>query len=566
MQKQKRTMSKKETLGVVLGAAKIRDELVPIFGDIPTALIPINGKPVIFFILEHFKSNGINNVYVSVGYQQGKVIKLLDAYSNTENFNVHPVVVDYYKKPGSSLFEVLKTIPDEKKNKSTLYVHLADTVPHDDISLPFDKNFILVSDDYFQSEHWCVVDVDADGEDIKAIFDKQKGKEEKFAVVGVYHFNDLEIFNDISKEDFEISYLLHLLIDKSIPIKAIEVDEWFDLGHLKKYYQVKSRFFSTRFFNSLKTDDFMNTIVKKSDRDEILKNEILWYLNIPKDIRIYTPRIIDCNTEDGKEIYAELEFYGYPSLSELWLYTELSQSVWQTVIDRVFAIVNKFRDYQQNVSLDDYIDMYVRKTNLRVKQARKLSTRWSLLFDERTLLINGKKLKGWPYLQSRLNDSAASLYKEKDNCFLHGDLCFSNILFDLNYGVVKIIDPRGSWGSQSYYGDIKYDIAKLRHSISGLYDHIVHDHFSVTLAPSIETKTKSSTIDVSFPLWNETHASIAKYFDSKVGEIWDINQIKFIEGLLFISMIPLHANDEKRQIAMFARGIELLNEFTKRPA
>lgn len=553
-------MNKKETIGVVLGAAKVRDELMPIFGDIPTALIPISGKPAIFIILDHFKSMGIRDVYVSVGYKQEKVVKLLDAYSDKENFNIYPVVVDCSKKPGSALFEIFRSIPSEERSKSTLYVHLADTLPYSRTDLPLDKNFILVSDDYTQSEYWCVVDVTTIDE-VKKIFDKQKGKEERLAAVGVYYFNDLEIFDDISEEDFEISYLLQHLLDKNVPVKAIKTDCWLDLGHLGKYYQAKSRFLSTRSFNSLKTDDFMNTIVKKSDRSGILKDEIFWYFNIPKDIKIYTPRIIDYNIDDDKEIYVELEFYGYPSLSELWLYAELSQSVWEILIDRVFNILDRLRIHQRNVSMNDYNEMYVRKTNLRVKQTCESSRFWFSLFREEVLLINDRKLKGWPYFHSRLSRFAGLLYKRSDNCFLHGDLCFSNILCDLNYGIIKMIDPRGRWGSQRHYGDVKYDIAKLRHSISGLYDHIVNDLFSIALATSRENTGKMTSISVSFPLRNEIQRSTAEYFDSKIGKIWNVKQIKFIEGLLFISMIPFHADNKERQIAMFSRGVELLNEF-----
>jgi hypothetical protein len=38
-----------------------------------------------------------------------------------------------------------------------------------------------------------------------------------------------------------------------------------------------------------------------------------------------------------------------------------------------------------------------------------------------------------------------------------------------------------------------------------------------------------------------------------------LEEVKFIEGLLFISMLPLHADHPRRQTMMYLRGLELLN-------
>ena len=47
-----------------------------------------------------------------------------------------------------------------------------------------------------------------------------------------------------------------------------------------------------------------------------------------------------------------------------------------------------------------------------------------------------------------------------------------------------------------------------------------------------------------------------------VGRIqnWNVDEIKMIEGLLFISMLPLHSDNLERQLALFCIGIERLNE------
>ena len=44
---------------------------------------------------------------------------------------------------------------------------------------------------------------------------------------------------------------------------------------------------------------------------------------------------------------------------------------------------------------------------------------------------------------------------------------------------LKILDPRGNFGIDGVYGDIRYDIAKLMHSIIGRYDFIINDLFAI---------------------------------------------------------------------------------------
>lgn len=551
---------KRGTIGIILGAAKVRDELVPVFGAIPSTLIPINGRPAVFFILEHFKSIGIKKVYISTGYKEQKVARLLEAYGKEKEFVIQPIRIDSTKRPGTALIEILKKMPKDERERNGIYVHLADTLPVQKVIPLLSEDFVVVSKEYQGSEKWCVVDTSPKNNMVVSIYDKQPYMEGKQALVGVYNITTPALFTKLPKGNYEISYLLAILLKKNIPIKAIPIKGWLDLGHVGKYYQAKRRLLQTRNFNKLTSDSRANTIVKRSSRGDILKKEINWYLHIPKELSIYAPRVIDHNVRDTKNMFAELEFYGYPSLSELWLYSGLSVSIWQTILDRVFSILNQFRTYTRSVPMSDYVAMYEKKTLDRVAQARASNKVLKDLLDAPVVIVNKQKLHGWVYFEKKLHTFAKQLYDTADNSFLHGDFCFSNILFDLNHGVVKLVDPRGEWGSQSFYGDCKYDVAKLRHSVSGMYDHIVQGHTQLEFTPARIGNTQVPTLTITFPLATKLNAEMATYLDQQIMEYWDLNQIKLIEALLFVSMIPLHGDNQKRQIAMFARGIVLLNE------
>ena len=115
----------------------------------------------------------------------------------------------------------------------------------------------------------------------------------------------------------------------------------------------------------------------------------------------------------------------------------------------------------------------------------------------------------------------------------------------------KFIDPRGSFGESGIYGDDRYDIAKLLHSLHGGYDFLIHDMFS------LEREGQDIQLQQFFP---KSRGDILDVFQQVFGQTHDMKEIRTLEGLLFLSMCPLHQDFPKRQVAMFATGLRILNE------
>ena len=91
------------------------------------------------------------------------------------------------------------------------------------------------------------------------------------------------------------------------------------------------------------------------------------------------------------------------------------------------------------------------------------------------------------------------LYEVDTFNIIHGDLCFANIMVDTNLSFIKVIDPRGKFGTYDIYGDFRYELAKLFHSVDGKYDFIIKDLFDVNfdykgLVLIIVFKTKKETL------------------------------------------------------------------------
>ena len=146
------------------------------------------------------------------------------------------------------------------------------------------------------------------------------------------------------------------------------------------------------------------------------------------------------------------------------------------------------------------------------------------------------------------------LYEVDTFNIIHGDLCFANIMVDTNLSFIKVIDPRGKFGTYDIYGDFRYELAKLFHSVDGKYDFIIKDLFDVNF------DYKRARIDYCIQDQKRDFDLYKVFIDTFKAEIGNsLKQIEMIEALLFLSMIPLHSESIKHQMVMLGTGLEILN-------
>ena len=113
------------------------------------------------------------------------------------------------------------------------------------------------------------------------------------------------------------------------------------------------------------------------------------------------------------------------------------------------------------------------------------------------------------------------------------------------------MDPRGSFGEKGIYGDIRYDIAKLYHSVHGLYDFIIDDMFHI--------KHHGNRIQYEVYI-SEANIEIRRLFEMTFFQHFNRTEIMLIEGLLFVTMGVFHYDKPLRQLAMYTTGIKIWNE------
>ena len=535
---------------LILSAGKIEKELESIFGSIPSGLIPLHGKPAIFRIIDKLLKDGFKKISITTGFKK-EILEKIVSEQYEDQIKVNFITADFEKPPGNSILTAIEKIEERQ-----LLVILGDTLVENDLSNLIQNNnsFVLISDNFEIPANWCVV-TSKDGK-LDSIFDKEKDLQktnEQHALVGVYYFDDLQSlkydyagFN--GQERVEISDLIKKYKERKT-ISTEICNQWYDAGHVENYFVSKQMLLKARYFNSLRFDRESKIVTKTSQNIIKLINEIEWYRKIPDGLSRLIPKIID--TDQSKNPFLKLEYIKYPTLAELWLYSDFSPKLWMEMLDEIFKILDQFKKHSGIVTVGDYDLIYKTKTEDRLSELTNSNESFKKILMSDVLLINGKKYRNWPAIKENIELRIHDLHHKDDNCLIHGDLCFSNIFCDFKTKNFKLIDPRGKWGN-TMFGDMKYDVAKLRHSLVGGFDTIVNGLCTASLIENNHISMK-----VFEP---KNHQRVCRYLDGLIQNQWNLNEIKLIEGLLFLSMLPLHKDHFERQLAFYSIGIQRLNE------
>lgn len=518
---------------------------LPIITNRSNAMIPVNGRPVIGWILEDLLAKKVNEVILVLRFDNFKLFNYVE-WAFAKRMTLHYAFV---QSGGSILHSLLAGLAWVRPDCG-VHVILGDTLLQD--AYPEKPDFVFAGT-YENPEDWCLVRTDKHGHALE-YFDKMEIRDDSLrALAGVYSLSDTFLLRNLVMDKIrrgskEISHVLEEY-GRVRAITVVEATAWYDFGHINYFNLAKRKLLQSRYFNSLTIDPIRGTITKRSENKEKLLDELAWYSGLPAHLKLLSPRIVQDGVEDSSAITQE--YYGYPNLAELYVFGDIGLSVWMNALKKLMEIHFLLREEKGRIDPDDIIEMYCQKTKLRLKELQHQDF-WKEISDRDVLVINGVSYMNFSSLEKKVENLVKQMSSRFEGCIIHGDYCFSNILYDLNSQLVRLIDPRGSFGRKKMYGDPRYDVAKLRHSVSGRYDFILADLFWVT------EESKQFTLELFKP---ENYDSVCRFFDGLiVGYGYDKKEIMCIEGLLFVSMVPLHQDNFKRQLAMYLNGIIILNQ------
>jgi len=335
------------------------------------------------------------------------------------------------------------------------------------------------------------------------------------------------------------------------PLRPLHGGRWLDFGHVQTFFRSRRVVSTARAFNPLEITE--TAVRKRGDPPYKLKAEAHWLANAPPAIRPYCARLIE-EGEDTQGYFYSTDYEYIPTLAELYAFGRVNRSSWSDIL----SSCSDFMDAAASVAPETPADsgpppasalhaLAIDKTHARLEQfARQTS------FDlEAPLRLNGRPC---PSLRRCAETATAIVAKTNARpAVMHGDFCFSNILYSFRTRRIRLIDPRGyaSPGRASLYGDSLYDAAKLMHSAAGRYDLIIADRYAGSSSLAYDLDLRFA--DDPEQLCLERAAAERTMGGVRLGSL----EVMAVTTTLFLSMLPLHADRPKRQVALLANGLRL---------
>lgn len=516
---------------LINSAAYVNDEFRNEFGAIPPCFLPIGNKKLLAHQVNSLRSQFSKEVRIVVSLPGGYALNVDEALLLDE-LQVDPIFVREGISLGMALLYVLNTIGYEGKTLRLLH---GDTLLGD---FPQNSNCIALSkpeDDYIyhfndkSDSAWCGF----------FAFSNPKNFVRALAVSEGDFVEAVQFYKEENGIDYE------------------NVKYWYDFGHINTYFHSRSTITTERAFNSLKIEN--GVVWKSGTPPRKIEAEANWFTQLPVELKRFTPQLIQAGkTSEGNPFY-ETEYLPILPLNEIFVHGKNPALFWDKVIDLIAFYMQKSRECFPENSEElkvkihqDSTALYADKTYERLETYAKQQN----LDLDKPIRYNGIDLPSLRQIATECIEKSLAL--PEIPAVVHGDLCFSNIMYDSRSNNIKVIDPRGLNIQQelTIYGNQSYDLAKLCHSFIGLYDFIISDSFKLEKNDQIGVK-------LSFNL-EKRLKDVQQIFMAKE-LIPNISHKAIIAPtiLLFLSMIPLHFDKPHRQEAMLANALRLYAEWLK---
>lgn len=548
-------MSPDDITVIIPAAGRVPEGLIALSNISCPAMVPVGGRPVIHWTMRYLSGLGLRRFVIAVA-QRGTFVEDFVECTFGKDCDVTFVVPPAGGGVGTTVDVLLRevTTPGALVVLGDTHFQFADPA-----LLASDEPFVLVSpvDDSYR---WCVAETDEQGW-VTALRDKEPGLESPLAaLVGVYGFPDADLARGAAAAAVagarergvkaELAAILERVRAQS-PIRAVPAGDWLDCGNPDRQAASHRALLQKRAFNELSIDPVVGTITKRSRHVEKFIDEINYLRLLPPDVAVLFPRVLEAST-DWAAPHLRIEYYGYPTLAEVFVFENVDPAIWERVFVHLAELVGGvFGRHRRPLAGRALHEMYVSKTQQRLAALDAPADLRALVRYEGHVVVNGRRVRNVPLLWEAIEREVTRMTASGEATVIHGDLCLSNVLYDLRSRICKLVDPRGSFGTAGIFGDPRYDVAKLYHSVYGFYDFITNDLFHVRL----------DGLEVQLDIRSRPqHTDIRARFEKVFFPAWDRREVLLVTALLFASMPVLHYERPARQIAMYARALQLLDE------
>jgi hypothetical protein len=292
-----------------------------------------------------------------------------------------------------------------------------------------------------------------------------------------------------------------------------------------------------------------------------LVNEIGFLAGLPPAVRNHFPEVVRSDVTAGRA-RLELVHYDLPSLRDAIIRGQVGVA---SAVVRMTSILDFLcRDVyprNQRPAAPDYLSrIHFQRILKRLDETQERLPELAQLWRADGLCINGREYENIAGVLGRLAGASEIIRRltPKSTRLVHGDLHFDNILIGADNESFVLVDPRGSGEL-----DVAYDLGKILHSCSSLYDLIHEGHVDV------DVSGRRITYAFTAPQLVQKYLEIRDLLLQRIKFTnipkWEPNwlaQARFAEVAHMCSVMPFHIGNDRSQsivIASYARAVELIN-------
>lgn len=213
--------------------------LRPYTYTLPKTMLPVGGRPLLEYIIEHLKSGGITDIVLSVGHLREKI---MNHFGDGKKFGVK---IDYFIED-EALSTAGSIYPHKGKLKSTFLVLMGDQITNIDFKKMADAHkksgaiVTIAAKTIHTPVEYGVIEVSAKGQ-ISGF--KEKPVLENLINTGIYILEPEALEYIKPKEDFAKNVFPRILeAGKKLQAYKMEKEYWLDIGRVSDYERVRGMF------------------------------------------------------------------------------------------------------------------------------------------------------------------------------------------------------------------------------------------------------------------------------------------------------------------------------------
>jgi dTDP-glucose pyrophosphorylase len=477
--------------------------------EVNKALLPLDDRAIISHIIERFPMD--TEFVVGLGYLHEQVRQYLRiAHPDRE---ITFVDIENFDGPGSGPGLSLSCCRSHLQRP--FYFVSCDTLWDGALPMPLDHNWLGVAPvPVEQTDRYCTLLIEADR--ITELKDKEAVTTSGYqAFVGLCYIHDFDVYwesldnSDLVAGELQMSTALRGLIEQcDVRPRSIE---WTDVGDLEKYKDAVLRYADYDFSKSDEIFFKVGPKIIKYFVDESLAEKRVAKASILSGV---FPVITDHSAG----------FYAYEYQPGETLYQCNSPLIFKNLLKWLEESLWQKADVDKKIMGQACRNFYMDKT---LKRLELFNGKYPGHAEPTN--VNGQEI---PLLEELIDQISWEKLEAGIPSFMHGDLQFDNILFDVNTQTYTLIDWRSDFSGHVEFGDLYYDIAKLRGGIILNYDFIKKGLLTY------EEDGASANFDFAQRYLTKVYLDILDEYVLR--NSLDLKRVRLLTAIIYLNMSPLH--------------------------